>query len=568
MNRISIAIFCLVVLAISASVDVEMLAAQDPPARVLIGSRAIQDRLSVGGAEHVAIEELLRGLGFGWTLRGDELVLQRGGDGGPRIRSETLTIRVGDRLFPVDAVRAGTAVYVPLEEVLEPLGYRSDHEARTRTVRIVGAGVGGRMGRPPPPPAPPSPAALGAGLGGQVIAMELPSESGVEVEAAPTGPDVPPNWVRVRPIDQPQTLRFRWRTSHPEAASGRWRVRREGSWGAPVEGSAGNAPNPNSHGFFNIDFSQFAPGAPPTDRIIYHVDVEVRDAGGTEPVSTTTPVRVVYQASHPPAVTLLDEAVHQWRTIEVHLTTLDYQQKDDDLSNDEPYLILVGFRMRTAVTPQGRVAMVPGTLQVARFGSSTHENLRTAQNWAGSGKSYGIHNRGLRIREQLPTGQPGWLVGMVVVFMEEDGWTKSTATVLRDRIVSEARTALQTTNLDVDATAISDAVVEKISAGVTRALRRLDIGGLVTGLVEAVDPDDFGGVNVVFAATLPEGRVAVFAGQPPADEAELTTGSKIMTTANEPFALDCPVGNLSAVPGNARFKGRCTIRGTARTWYH
>jgi hypothetical protein len=545
-------------------------AAAQEPVRIVVGSTVVREHVRIGAAEHVSLEALLGHLGFQWSVRGTVVVVREGTARGPRITVDEPVLRVGDRSLTVTGVRRRDGLYVSLEPVLAHLGFRTEPDATGRTLSIVAGRVGDaarvrvpsdRVPGPGPAPGPPAGVGVQPGAVAALATAATPMVT-LQVEGPQPGPDVPSPWLRTRTIDHAGMVRFRWPHHDPDAVAGRWSVRREGSWNAPVQGSTGGVPAEGSQRLFAIDFGQFAPATPPSQPIAYVVEVEGLSRNGQPTGATTTPVRVVYQASSQPPVTLLDHPDHSWRTFELRVDSLSYIDEDDDLSSDEPYLILVRFRFRADITPQGQATLVPGTLQVGHVGSSTHENLRSAQNWTREGMVFPLQDRGLRISEQVPTEQPGWVVGMVVVFMEQDGWPRSTAMHLRDQLVTQVRTSLSSLSFTTDATVLTDAVVNRITGDIVTAVRNVRIGELIRGLISAVDPDDFGSVNVMMAATMPGGAVQMFAGQPPADPAALLAGLRPVGAGGERVTFFCHQSGPSDVPGNARFQGICRIRGT------
>ncbi|MCS7271841.1 MAG: hypothetical protein NZ703_12250, partial [Gemmataceae bacterium] len=93
--------------------------------------------------------------------------------------------------------------------------------------------------------------------------------------------------------------------------------------------------------------------------------------------------------------------------------------EDDDLNNDEPYLIVTRFEFRVRTDASGRITLVPGTLQVANI-MSGHNNLRSQDNWADEGRTYRFVPP--RYAQKLiPWNEEGWVIGLVITHMEEDG---------------------------------------------------------------------------------------------------------------------------------------------------
>ena len=248
------------------------------------------------------------------------------------------------------------------------------------------------------------------------------------------------------------------------------------------------------------------------------------------------------------------------RTLTITCDTLTYQDEDDPLSKDEPYLVVVGFRFRIVADASGRAAVAPGSLSTSPVGGGPHHNLgRSGDNWAREGSTYGFD--GIAYRAELPEGEAGWVVGTVVLFMEEDGWAGSTAAAFREAAHEAVRRAIETLSLP-DVGSVTRTVITKIVTDMTKAVRRWDIGGVVRALASAADPDDVGGVNVVITATLPGDAVQMHAGAPPQD----LTALRMQPVSCSPegavrFSLPYPAGDLSRLPNSARYQGRCVVSG-------
>jgi len=256
------------------------------------------------------------------------------------------------------------------------------------------------------------------------------------------------------------------------------------------------------------------------------------------------------------------------RFVTVKLTGLRCADEDDPASRDEPFLIVTRFKARAELTSTGTARLVPGTLTVMNTYAAGHNNLgRSGDNWCSERSA--IHDIPVSARqemtESMPWGQSGWIAGAVVCFFEEDGFSDSTGRLLADQILGAVRTGLSTFSLaGVSTRTITDALAAKILGDIKRAVKNVNIGGLIRGLASAVDPDDFGGIAIVGAVTADGGRVFMFAGAPPADPASLLAGTTELRTSST-FSLAYPLGDLSTAPGNARYQGRCTVLGTIST---
>jgi len=252
------------------------------------------------------------------------------------------------------------------------------------------------------------------------------------------------------------------------------------------------------------------------------------------------------------------------KTITIKMLGIRILDEDDPVSNDEPYLINLGFRARIQIAADLSTSIVPNTLSVQNVGSDVHNNLgRSGDNWADEVNTYGFNTQ--TFTTTVPSNQAGWVVGVVSVLFEEDGFSNSTANSLRNRIRTEVTSAI--TALDftaVDTNRITRAIAAKIMRDINRAGSRLDFGGIFRGIASAVDPDDFGGVNLVMTMTLPGDSVVMFAGAPPADTTVLPPLTGVPAGAANPttFRLNFPIGALGAVPSNARYKGKCFVAGS------
>ena len=248
------------------------------------------------------------------------------------------------------------------------------------------------------------------------------------------------------------------------------------------------------------------------------------------------------------------------RTITIACDTLTYQGEDDPLSKDEPYLVVIGYRLRVVTDDRGRAGIAPGSLATSPVGRGPHNNIgRPGDNWARKGSTYGFDT--ITYSAELPIGEAGWVVGALVVLMEEDAWAGSTAAAFRDGVHRAVRQAVETLSMP-SASSVAGTVVAKIVGDLTRALQRSDLGGIFRAVASAADPDEVGGANVVIVVTLPGDVVRMHAGPPPQDPA----GLQLQPVGCSPegsarFSLPYPTGNLTDLPGSARYQGRCTVGG-------
>ncbi len=268
-------------------------------------------------------------------------------------------------------------------------------------------------------------------------------------------------------------------------------------------------------------------------------------------------VAVSAAAAQPPAA-----PTHKGMSI--HVDKLRVIDEDDPLSNDEPYLVVTRFQFRAEVGRDGRsVSILPGTLQVANI-MSGHGNLRDAENWADEGKDYTLTPR--YAQGLFKRGEEGWVVGAVYSLFEKDGFSASSARLLSDRVKDAVEKALKETRFSAaDGRTISSAIIRKITRDLNRALKNLNVGGIIRGLASAVDPDDYGGSQIALTVLGPGAKVFSYVGLPTADVTEALMDVREVSRQRE-FTMEFPAGDLSDLPGNARFKGKYRFSGLIKAW--
>jgi hypothetical protein len=262
------------------------------------------------------------------------------------------------------------------------------------------------------------------------------------------------------------------------------------------------------------------------------------------------------------------------KTLTIKLLSLKILDEDDPMSNDEPYLVHIGFRGRLESAGGNNVRFAPGTLSFSTIGGGPHNNLgRSGDNWADEGgMEYVIDNIVEVLPHQhagrqaftttVPVNQPGWAVGSVIVFFEEDGFSNATAATMRTRIRQQVENAIRNLSMNgIDTNAITNAVTRKVTNDLKTAVEKFDIGGIIRGVASAADPDDYGGVRIVLAVTTPGGGFSYYAGAPfsNVNNVPITNVSKGTPMSN--FEFTFPSGNLSQVPWNARYTGRSRFKG-------
>ncbi len=328
---------------------------------------------------------------------------------------------------------------------------------------------------------------------------------------------------------------------------------------------------------FEIDFRKFLPAQATSAGIRYDVTVStfkklaITSTGGARgpavPLSTSPKATVIHVKPGKP-VQFDDDMGFSRRNINIQMHTLDVGDEDDPSSNDEPFMVLVQFKFRATIAG-GKAKLMPGTLSVRAVGSSAHNNMgRGDDNWCDEDVDpYNLTSANLTVNTDVPTGQPGWVVGAVAVMFEEDAFSDSRAVEMRDLIVTEATKAIQTLDFsNINASAISDPLVARITGQITSSFKILNFGlvNFLKGFAEAIDPDDVAGVNVVVAATMPGGKLRFMAGQPPKTANDLILQS-VPVNGPQEFALSYPIGDLSSAPGIARYQGEMTVRGRLTT---
>lgn len=257
------------------------------------------------------------------------------------------------------------------------------------------------------------------------------------------------------------------------------------------------------------------------------------------------------------------QATH--RGISIGFESIRILDEDDPVSDDEPYLIVTRFELRTRVDAVGRVAIVPGTLKVDNI-MSGHNNLgRRGDNWADEVHTYNFPPR--YAQNLFRWNEDGWVIGAVVTLMEEDGFSDATADRLGEEVRKTVERTFRTMTFDrADARNLANILIKKISHDLSRAARRLDIPGIVRGLISAVDPDDYGGSQIVLAVTAPGNKVFSYIGLPTNSPTEALTRVREVRGGSMPFSLDFPAGDLRDLPGNARFQGRHRVNGALKIW--
>lgn len=250
--------------------------------------------------------------------------------------------------------------------------------------------------------------------------------------------------------------------------------------------------------------------------------------------------------------------------LNINLFSMKCRDEDDLTSHDEPYLVNVGFKAKLVRDATGKGKVDPATIQVFAIGTPGHNNLgQTGDDWAIENKRYRITGQNF---STTVLKEPGWIAGIVCAMYEEDMYSDQMAKTFSGRLMGSVRSCL--TSLELQ----NLADLELNFTGIARFVRELQAGilkffpSIFRAFASTINPDDFGGANVVIAATLPNNQVKMFAGPASAEE-------KFMNMVDVPrpgggnnavnFALDFPANSPFFLgftkPG--KYGGSCTFSG-------
>jgi len=279
------------------------------------------------------------------------------------------------------------------------------------------------------------------------------------------GPDMPLAWKASKIINTPQILDFRWSTTLSGATFGEWVVRREpvpGQFYLPgalqvATGTLSSAPQAGGFAQFTIDFGKFLSKTPPSQPLKYLVTIAPRKTGRYSPTvpPASPPVTITYQKAGPAlkfgAFEVVPTALSVPLPIVLQLKTFECPNADEDSfasDGDEPYLFVVAiFADGTTIDPLN-FASSSARLQSP---TKTHGNLNLDGVDSGPG-AYSIPSATGKFETTiLPTGldlidfiedgkrvdtiTSAALVAIVVIAMEEDASTTSTANAGRNALV-------------------------------------------------------------------------------------------------------------------------------------
>ncbi len=254
--------------------------------------------------------------------------------------------------------------------------------------------------------------------------------------------------------------------------------------------------------------------------------------------------------------------------VEFSLNSMRYRDQDDFVGDDEPYMMNISFRAKVIVDGLGNAKTDPATVVVAPVGSRIQNNLgRTDDGWADSGKTYDIRSGGQLFATTLPQ-EPGWIAGMFCTFWEEDNFSSTQCRLTQNELVRKITAALKTMNLTaLNDKTFSQMVGIRLVNDVRAAIRLGDFSTFLKGIASTVNPDDFGGVNLVIASTYANNSIKAFAGPVTATDSfvNMTELPRPGTGGNQVLniGLNYPAGTL---PGNffSKFEGSAVISGTIR----
>ncbi len=388
---------------------------------------------------------------------------------------------------------------------------------------------------------------------------------------SPTGPDAPLKWSKTHTITGPDAITCRWSTTMTNVPSARYVLYRVDSGSGllggrfretTIQSGSVAVPQPGKFAQFTVVIGSLPPPPAKGKVSVYRIRVvptqRIRLARPNYPYVT---IRYV-NPGEPTKFTVKGLATTPpMKTLGISLKSIRIMDEDDPLSSDEPYLITIGFKCRVEARPDKTAYVVPGTLDVKIVGGGPQNNLgRSGDNWAEEVKTYSINGH-CNYSAKVPKEGWGYVVGTAIVFMEEDAFENSTATLMRWRIHDAVKEAVGNLSMSgIDRNKITDAVADKITGDIGDSLKSLDIGGFIQALASAADPDDFGGIAMVVALTLPKGIVQVFAGVTPANLAAAKL-KPMPANGTFGFSLNFPIGNVSSAPSNARYKGKSRISG-------
>jgi hypothetical protein len=260
------------------------------------------------------------------------------------------------------------------------------------------------------------------------------------------------------------------------------------------------------------------------------------------------------------------EAVGQSRGIRSKITSITIVDEDDPLSNDEPYLILIRVRARLLGLATTSPRLDPASISVSLSMNGQNNLGRSSDNWADEPRSFAVPSTIPNSAQSLvPLGQSGWIVCGLLIHMEEDGFTKSTAT----QVGVDIKTAVQNKLIDM-AQNNQTLTVDGVLKEVVGQLSANTLKKAMQNLISIVDPDDFGGMHLIGGVTLTNGTVWTYAGSPKPifplfnGANPLTVPGGMILTNNLPsrnFSVSFPGGLTTALPSNMKFQGQHTVKG-------
>jgi hypothetical protein len=254
--------------------------------------------------------------------------------------------------------------------------------------------------------------------------------------------------------------------------------------------------------------------------------------------------------------------------VEFSLNSMRYRDQDDFVGDDEPYMMNISFRAKLIVDGLGNAKADPASITVAPIGTAIQNNLgRSGDGWADSGKSYDIRAGNQKFSTMLPD-QAGWFAGMFCTFWEEDNFSATQCRLTRDELVRQVRRAITSMNMTgLNDKTFSQGVGIRLVNDVRASIRLGDFSTFLKGIASTVNPDDFGGVNIIIASAFGNNSIKAFAGPASATGSfvNMVELPKPGTGGNQVYnvAINFPAGT---VPGNffAKFEGDVSVSGTVR----
>ncbi len=260
------------------------------------------------------------------------------------------------------------------------------------------------------------------------------------------------------------------------------------------------------------------------------------------------------------------------KTYSIELNSLHYQKVDDfgPFNDDEPYVIGVQFKAHMLPHTSGNTTVYSpdlSTLEVGLVGFANQHDLgHSGSGWAKAGGRYKI--TGQSMETTLNVNDPGWISGELVCFFEQDEWGSKEVVQAQKLIQTEVKKSLSTMNVSGLGVNYS-ALMDKVSSNVGSAFHSLSFKNIYHSLLSALNPDDFGGVDLVVLTTGQNGEVRYFAGDPgllksSQNQMKLLRagqGGQMSQAFSLYFLPQTQVAAIVQMDPAARYGGMCTFGG-------